>query len=138
MYLDLGEELVATVEERKRVIVGFGYELHAAGVGQGLERVENLGRPELELLKHASGKRVADAESAFVLPDKVEHQVIGGQIALVGDLPAYLLVLMLIEIAGIAVEDRITPQPEGLMHLKIEHYRCHKSYETETAVPWSS
>ena len=122
VFVDLVDEFVSRVEETQAVIVGFGEELDATGLCERVECADDLGAVFVELLEEDAGDAEGNLEPAIVPLDVLEQQAIGGQVALVGDLSAYLRVFELVEIGFGPVEDGVVLEPEGLMHLKIEAY----------------
>ena len=75
------------------------------------------------------GDRVRDPEAAVVPADQVEDLPGRRAIALLRDLQADPLVRLVVEVERIAVEDRVAPEPEGLVHLEVEADRGHEGSE---------
>jgi hypothetical protein len=109
------------------VIVGFSEKLYAAGFRQRVESTENFRGKRTQLLQQYTRQAVCYPEPAFIPSDYIEEQSIGGKITLVCDFPANGRVLVLVEVMVIFVEYSVVPQPQGLMHLKVETHRSHKS-----------
>ena len=73
----------------------------------------------MKLLDDSSGEAVADSETTLIALDEIEHQAVGRQIALTDNLLADFLVARIVEVAGVAVEDRVAPQSKRLMNLRM-------------------
>jgi hypothetical protein len=120
MQLDLLAEFLARVEEREGVIVGLGEEFDAAGGVELMKCVHHFGDILLKLLEGDAGEGVGDAEAAFVHFDGVEERAVGGQIAFMGDFPAYFGVFVVVEVVAVGVKDAVAAESEGLVDLEVK------------------
>ena len=122
LLLDLIAEFHHVLESRKAVVVGFAEYLHATGVHEGLEAVDNLGSVTVELLQHSAGDGECHLEFALVLLDCLEQELIHGQIALLRHPAEYGAVRKVVVIMGVLadVEESEQTKPRGLMDLEIQ------------------
>jgi hypothetical protein len=126
VQLDLGAEFFPRVQERQGVVVSLVEEFNAAAVGQLAEAVEDLRRVLSELLQRHAGDRIRDAKPPLVLLDGLQHHAVGRQVALVGHLTHDLGVLVVVEVVAIGVENAVSAQSEGLVHLEVKTNRSHR------------
>ena len=119
------EHLVAEFGLRSQrgqgVVIGLGQEFHAAGIGQGAERINHFGGIALKLLQHAAGERKSHLECPFLLLDDIQQQLVHRQIALLchplEDGPVGKIVIVVGILADI--EKPVQAQPRGLVDLEI-------------------
>ena len=123
--VDLRVELRAGEEERERVVARLADEFARARVDEALQRVDDIGRPQLELRERRARDRVRAAEALVMPLHEVEHHRRRGAIALVRDLAHDPLVRLVVEVERIGREDRVAPQPVGLVELEVEADACH-------------
>ncbi len=120
VHVELLAELVLGVDEAEGVVVGFSDELAAAGFGELLEEVDDIGGVFFELVEDGACDGVGDSEVAFVAANEVEHELGGWAIAFVGDFFTDLAVGFVVEVERVGVEDRVVLEAVGLVDLEIE------------------
>jgi hypothetical protein len=125
VHVDLLDKLTLGINEGEGVAVGLADELAAAGVGELLEEVDDIGAELLKLFEGDAGDGVGDAEVALVAFDQVEDQFGCWAIALVGDLAGDLAVFEVVEVEMVGIKDRIAAEAEGLVDLKVKDDTCH-------------
>lgn len=122
MDSDLFHPLVGREEEGEGVGIGFSKDFHAARVYQFLEALQNIWCVLHHLFDKDAGKREGHLELAIVSLDELQEQRVHGQIALVRHLqhdgPVGIIVLVHVVVTN--VEERVMPEPVGLMNLKVE------------------
>lgn len=103
------------------MVVRLGEELDAAGLGQTLERLQDIWSVHAALVEEHTGKREGDAELRMIAQHG-EEQRIRRQIALLGYLPKYRAVLLIIEVISrfTDIRDSEVSQTERLMNLEVE------------------
>ena len=138
MHADLIDEFLPVVQEGQAVVVRLCDKLNAAGIGEALETVDRLRHPAAELFENRPGYAVADTEIATMLFYQVKDDLVGCQVAFVGNLTTYFLVTLIVEVVMVTIEDAIAAESEGLMCLKIKDYRCHNVIRNAKRRPWSS
>jgi hypothetical protein len=117
---DLFGEFFAAVEERKGMIIGFREKFDAAGVGEFLEGIEDLGIIAFELVHDDAGKGIGTAELSFEGLDEFENHVVCGQIALIGNFSKDFGVFVFVEVGCIGIEDAVSSESKWLVHLKVK------------------
>ncbi len=125
MKVDLLGEFVRGVERGKAVVEGFGEEFDLAGLGEGVESVDDFGGMEFELFHRGAGDGEGEAKLSIKFLDQLEQDPIHGEITAFGDGFDEAGVESAVEVRGIAVEDGIFPQSEGLVDLEIKTNRRH-------------
>ena len=104
------------------MIESLGEELNAASGGKSLEAVDYLGGKPLELLQGAAGDGVSDLELALVCVDKFQHELVHGEVALLGHAAQDGAVGKVVVIVGIFadIKESVQAKPCGLMDLEIQ------------------
>lgn len=125
VHVELVGELVLGVDVAEGVVVGFGDELAAAGLGELYEEVEDIGAEFFPLLDDGACDGVGDSEVAFVAFDEVEHELCCGAVAFVGDFFTDGAVGVFVEVEGVGVEDGVVFEAVGLVDLEVEDGGCH-------------
>ena len=122
MLEDLVTELRLAGEGGQGAVVGLAQEFHLAGFRQGLETGDHFRSEALELLQGAAGDGIGDLEFALALPDQVQHELVHGQVTLLGDAAEDGPVGKVIVIMGVFadIEKSVQAEPGGLMDLEIQ------------------
>ena len=106
----------------ERMVIGLAEELHAAGLGQCAEAVDDLRSVAVELLERRTSDGEGDLELALLLLDSIEKDLVHGEVALLGDPlqdgPVGVVVIVVRVLSDI--EETIEAQPCGLMDLEIQ------------------
>ena len=97
------------IQKSQTVVISFAEKFHAAGVGQLLECGQYLRRKLFELLKQNAGDAIGYFKLSPVFADKLQHQFICGEVAFVGDFPAYFGILIIVQVVIAAVKNGIMP-----------------------------
>ena len=108
------------------MVVGFGEELDAAGLGECVEQVQDFRREGFELFEGRAGDGECETEPALVLLDEGEEKSQCREVAIFGDAIDDDLVVADVEVIVCGVEDGVLPQAEGLVDLEVEADRGHK------------
>ena len=124
---DLFGEFRGGVEGGEAVVEGFGEEFDVAGLGEGVEALDDFGGVEFELLHGGAGDGESDAELAAVVVDEFEEDVVGGAIAAFGDAFDEAGVEGEIEVGGVGIKDGVLPEAEGLVDLEVEADGWHRA-----------
>ena len=85
--------------------IGFSKKLHAAGICQRPETIYHFRHIQLKLLKRSAGYRIGYFEISPMMPDKVEHQLVSGEIAILSHFPQNSAVFMIIKIVVVVTND---------------------------------
>jgi len=101
------------------VVVGLGEKLDLAGPGQGVEGAQHLRTELLELFQQHPRQAEGDLEAAVPPADQVQEEPVRGQVTLVGDLAADGGVLVVVEVVGTAVKNRIVAESLRLVDLEV-------------------
>ena len=125
--LDLGHKLVGVVERRQAVGIGLAQELDAAGSGQFLHRVDELGYILFQLLQRGAADGEGHFELLAVFLDHVEQHLVGGQIRPLCDARDDVIVgkVIIVVVVVADVEETVMFQAERLMNLEIKTNRFH-------------
>ena len=122
MGLDLARELLGVLQRGERVCVGLAQELHAAGGGQVLERVDKLGHILLNLFQCGAADRESHLETLAVLGNHLEQRGAGGQVGAAcnarDDVVVGKVVVVIVVVTD--VKKPVILQPEGLVYLEIK------------------
>lgn len=118
--VDLFFEFLVGIDAREGVVVGFAEELDAAGGGEGVQEVHDLGGVLFELFNGGAGDGDGEFEAAGVGADVVEQAGECGDVTAGGDFLDDLGVEGVVEVLRGGVEDAVTPKANGLMDLKIK------------------
>ena len=118
--INLGLELVLVVEERQRMVTRLSQKVTRSSLGQLSPKINQIGGPTRKLLQSGPGDRERDPETAFVSADQIQQQSGCRAVALVSNLMQNGLIRIIVEVERVVGEDRVIPQAERLVHLKIE------------------
>ena len=127
--LDVGLVLLHLVREFRRgsqggegVVIGLAQEFHLARGRQLAEAVEHLGSVAVELFESRTGDGKSQLELALAFGDRLQEQLVHGQVAFLRnpfeDGPVGKIVVIMGVLAYI--EEAVLAQSRGLMDLEIE------------------
>ena len=103
------------------MVVGLAEELHATGLGELAEALDDLGRVAVELLQGRTGDGEGQLELALALGDRLEQEFVHRQIALLRDALEDHAVGKIVIIVRVFtdIEKPVQAQAGGLMDLEI-------------------
>ena len=104
----------------------FAEELHAAGLGQGVEALHDFRGVGFELFDGGAGHGDREAEAAPVSSDQIEEQAVGGNVAMFGDAFDEAGVEVVVKVGGVGIEDGVLAEAERLVDLEVQAYGGHE------------
>ena len=138
--LPVSEDLCLKLARRKKegegVAVGFVEELDTTRLGEALETLQHIRPAPLDLVEEKPRNGKGTPEGPPVLPDQLEQQLSGGEIAFFGDAiqdpPVFRFIVVVVDTAD--VEEGVSPQTKGLVNLKIEADFRHGSLSLSSGI----